>query len=71
MILTEAKIVEQVFEGRGLSSKGAIQTTAAVMGIIKRTLESGEDVLITNFGKFQVKEKPQGKASGTLLWVRS
>jgi integration host factor subunit alpha len=29
--------------------------------IIKRTLESGEDVMISGFGKFCVKEKKQRK----------
>jgi integration host factor subunit alpha len=28
-----------------------------MLGIIKRTLESGEDVLISGFGRFCVKEK--------------
>ena len=31
------------------------------MEIIKRPLESGEDVLVSGFGKFQVKEKRDRK----------
>ena len=32
-----------------------------LLEIIKRTLESGEDVLVSRFGKFCVKEKKQRK----------
>jgi integration host factor subunit alpha len=31
------------------------------MEIIKKTLESGESVLISGFGKFEVKDKHKGK----------
>ena len=31
----------------------------SLLEIIKRTLESGEDILISGFGKFSVKEKSE------------
>ena len=36
-------------------------TVEALLEIIKRTLESVEDVLISGFGKFCVKEKKERK----------
>jgi integration host factor subunit alpha len=33
----------------------------SLLEIIKQTLESGEDVLISGFGKFSVKEKRERK----------
>ena len=41
----------------GLKKSEASKVTESLLEIIKRTLESGEDVLITRFGKFCVKEK--------------
>jgi len=32
-----------------------------LLGLIKTTLESGEDVLISGFGKFSVKQKAKRK----------
>jgi len=37
------------------------QVVESLMEIIKKTLENGEDVLISGFGKFCVKEKMQRK----------
>jgi integration host factor subunit alpha len=34
-------------------------TMEILLEIIKRTLESGEDVMISGFGQFQVREKSQ------------
>jgi integration host factor subunit alpha len=35
------------------------EITESILGIMKQTLESGEDVLISGFGEFCVKEKSQ------------
>lgn len=37
------------------------QVLESILEIIKNTLENGEDVLITGFGKFYVKEKRERK----------
>ena len=59
MSLTKAHIVETVAEQIGYTKNQSAETIETLFEIIKRTLESGEDVLISKFGKFCVKEKKQ------------
>jgi len=61
MALTKANIVEKVAEQNGYPKKQSINTIETLLEIIKRTLESGEDVLVSGFGKFCVKEKRERK----------
>ena len=55
--LTKAHIVEDVAEANGFTRKRSIETIEILLELIKRTLETGEDVLISGFGKFCVKKK--------------
>ena len=55
--LTKANIVDSVAEKIGYTRKKSIETIETVLELIKRSLESGEDVLISGFGKFSVKQK--------------
>ncbi len=57
MTLTKASIVEAVAEQNGYPKKQSFDTIETLLEIIKGTLESGEDVLVSGFGKFCVKEK--------------
>ena len=57
--LTKAQIIEAVVESNGYTRKKSIETVETVLELIKRSLESGEDVLISGFGKFCVKEKAE------------
>lgn len=59
MSLTKANIVDSVYRDLGLSKSESAQVIESILEIIKRTLESGEDVLISGFGKFCVHEKNQ------------
>ena len=59
MALTKADIIQTVSEESGFSKKQSMETVETLLEIIKRTLENGEDVLISGFGKFCVKEKRQ------------
>ena len=59
MSITKAKIVDAVAEQNGYPKKQSVNTIEALLEIIKRSLESGEDVLISRFGKFCVKEKQE------------
>ena len=59
MALTKADIIQTVSDESGFSKKQSMETVETLLEIIKRTLESGEDVLISGFGKFCVKEKRQ------------
>ena len=55
--LTKARIVEAVVETNGYSQKKAFETVEIMLELIKRSLETGEDVLISSFGKFCIKKK--------------
>jgi integration host factor subunit alpha len=55
--LTKARLVEAVVESNGYTQQKAFETVEILLELIKRSLESGEDVLISGFGKFCVKHK--------------
>ncbi len=57
MTLTKAKIVENVYEELDLPRKRCVEIVESLLELMKQSLESGEDVLISGFGKFTVKEK--------------
>ncbi len=57
MTLTKAQIVDEIPERLGLSRKKSVEVVETLLEILKRTMESGEDVLISGFGKFCVKQK--------------
>ena len=59
MALTKADIVAQLTNHLGFTKKQASDTTETLLEIIKSTLASGEDVLVSGFGKFCVKEKAE------------
>lgn len=61
MTLKKAQIVEAVAEKIGFTKKRATDTVEIAIEAIKSSLESGQDVLISGFGKFCVKEKNQRK----------
>ncbi len=56
MSLTKKPIIERVSE-LGFSKKDSTEIVEALLEIIKSSLANGEDVLVSGFGKFQVKEK--------------
>ena len=57
MTLTKVHIVDAVAEQNGYPKNQSFEMIETLLEIIKRTLESGEDVLISRFGKFCVQEK--------------
>lgn len=60
MTLTKANIVEKLSEEIGYPKNQSYEIIETLLEIIKGTLETGEDVLVSGFGKFCVKEK-QGR----------
>ena len=62
MALTKSYIVARVHE-LGFTKKKSVETIESLLEIIKTTLEKGEDVLISGFGKFCVKNKNGTKGS--------
>jgi len=56
MTLTKAAIIERISK-KGFTKTKSTQMVETLLEIIKTTLENGEDVLISGFGKFCVKDK--------------
>ena len=73
MALTKNDIVATVND-LGFTKKKSIETIEALLEIIKETLESGDDVLVSGFGKFCIKEKKKRRgrnpATGSDLILR-
>jgi len=61
MTLTKDAVAEAIAEETGLLKKTSVELVETLLELIKKTLESGEDVLISGFGKFQVKSKRKRK----------
>jgi len=61
MTLTKIQIVESVRNQIGFPKNRSSEIVETLLEIIKRTLASGEDVLVSGFGKFCVKEKKERK----------
>ena len=75
MTLTKNDIVAQVQE-IGFTKKSAVGAVESLLEIIKQTLEAEDDVLVSGFGKFCVKEKKSRRGrnpatgSDMTLWGR-
>jgi integration host factor subunit alpha len=59
MTLTKSHIINAIAQQNGFTKKKSTETVETILEIIKSTLASGEDILISGFGKFCVKEKQQ------------
>ena len=57
MSFTKEHIIDTIYNSSDLSKIESRQAVESLLEIIKKTLESGEDVLISGFGKFCVKKK--------------
>lgn len=57
MALTKEKIINSIYNQVGLSKTQSRAVVERLFELIKQTLENGEDLLISGFGKFIVKEK--------------
>ena len=60
--LTKARIVDAVIEQNGYTRKKSIETVEILFELIKAALASGDDVMISGFGKFCVKNKKKRKS---------
>lgn len=74
MALTKADIFEAIQSELGFPKRQSADIVESLIESIKSTLESGEDVLISGFGKFCVNEKRQRRgrnpATGEDLMLR-
>jgi integration host factor subunit alpha len=57
MTLTKMQLVELITKNNGFAKNKNIGIVENLIEIIKHTLQSGEDVLVSGFGKFCVKNK--------------
>ncbi|MCK9609389.1 MAG: integration host factor subunit alpha [Methylomonas sp.] len=55
--LTKADIAEKLFDDLGLNKREAKEIVELFFEEIKRSLESGEQVKISGFGKFELRDK--------------
>ena len=61
MTVTKETLINKIYDQVGLSKARSKQVVEALIEIIKRRLEKGEDVLISGFGKFVVRNKSARK----------
>ena len=59
MALTKIQIVESIQNKIGFTKNRSSELVETLLEIIKRTLTSGEDVLVSGFGKFCVNQKKE------------
>ena len=61
MPLTKSDLVESIYHTGGFLKSDAVRAFETTVELIKGTLSSGENVLISGFGKFEIKEKNKRK----------
>jgi integration host factor subunit alpha len=59
MALTKNHIIDSIQNSLGYPRNKSVDLTETLLEIIKKNLENGEDIMISGFGKFCVKEKKQ------------
>ena len=57
MTLTKSDIINNIYNSTDLKLYQATKTVENIIELIKKTLGSGEDILVSGFGKFYVKNK--------------
>ena len=75
MTLTKIQIVNSIVNQIGFPKNHSSELIETLLEIIKKALESGEDVLISGFGKFCVRSKKERKgrnpSTGADMLLRS
>jgi integration host factor subunit alpha len=59
MTLTKAHIIYAIADQIGYPNNRSSELVEILLEIIKKALESGDDVMISGFGKFCVREKKE------------
>jgi integration host factor subunit alpha len=57
MTLVKDNLIQSLYDQCGLSKQKSKVLVESVFGLIKKALESGDDVLISGFGKFSARKK--------------
>jgi len=61
MALTKKDIVEQVYNELEFPRNQSVEIVESLLELIKASLESGGDLLVSGFGKFTVRDKHERK----------
>jgi len=61
LAITKTTIIEKISEKINLTPSQAKDTVEHLLEIMNSTLASGEDIMLSGFGKFQVNEKAPRK----------
>ena len=61
MSLTKESFVDSIQNQLGFSKRQSNEVVESLFEIMKNTLENGEDILISGFGKFCVRNKSERK----------
>ena len=59
MSLTREHLIKSVSNTVGITKRRSTTLVESLIEILKKTLEDGEDVMISGFGKFCVKDKTE------------
>ena len=74
MTLTKAALIDRIYNSTDLSKTRSAKLFDSLLEIMKKTIESGEDIPITGFGKFCVKKKRERRGrnpqTGEALMLR-
>ena len=57
MALTKADVAQKIADDAGFMKKEAIEVLEKLLDIMKNRLASGEDIMISGFGKWHVRSK--------------
>ena len=75
MTVTKAHIIEAIAEQIGFPKNHSSEIVETLLELIKSALESGEDVLVSGFGKFCVNAKKErmgrNPASGEAMMMEA
>lgn len=75
MTLTKADLIDTIAQANGYTKDRSTEITETLLEIMKSTLASGEDVLVSGFGKFCVNQKTERRgrnpATGDDMMLRS
>ena len=61
MTLTKSQIIDAIAKRNGFTKIKSTETVETILELIKSNIASGDDVLISGFGKFCVKDKRERK----------
>ncbi|MDR2350844.1 MAG: HU family DNA-binding protein [Deltaproteobacteria bacterium] len=58
MTVTKDSIARQISTETGHSAQASSELVDKILDVLKESMEKGNDILITGFGKFKITERP-------------